>query len=44
MKKGMSSNNSNVGLKISTDSITFLTSGVIDQTKNMVMELFTQGN
>ena len=36
-EKGMSSGNSNAGLKISTDSITFLTSGVIDQTKNMVM-------
>ena len=35
--KNMSSGNSNGGLKISTDSITFLTSGVIDQTKNMVM-------
>ena len=36
-EKGMSAGNSNAGLKISTDSITFLTSGVIDQTKNMVM-------
>ena len=36
-EKGMSSGNSNAGLKISSDSITFLTSGVIDQTKNMVM-------
>ena len=36
-ERGMSSGNSNAGLKISSDSITFLTSGVIDQTKNMVM-------
>ena len=36
-EKGMSAGNSNAGLKISADSITFLTSGVIDQTKNMVM-------
>ena len=36
-EKGISSANSNAGLKISTDSITFLTSGIIDQTKNMVM-------
>jgi hypothetical protein len=36
-EKGMSSANSNAGLKISTDSITYVTSGIIDQTKNMVM-------
>ena len=36
-EKGMSSANSNAGLKISTDSISYITSGVIDQTKNMVM-------
>ena len=33
----MSSANSNAGLKISTDSITYVTSGVVDQTRNMVM-------
>ncbi|ANS05047.1 capsid assembly protein [uncultured Mediterranean phage] len=36
-EKGMSSGNSNAGVKISTDSISYVTSGVIDQTKNMVM-------
>ncbi len=36
-EKGISSANSNAGLKISTDSISYVTSGVIDQTKNMVM-------
>ena len=36
-EKGISSANSNAGLKISTDSITYCTSGIIDQTKNMVM-------
>jgi hypothetical protein len=36
-EKGISSANSNAGLKISSDSISFVTSGVIDQTKNMVM-------
>ena len=36
-EKGMSSGTSNVGVKIATDSITFVTSGVIDQTRNMVM-------
>ena len=36
-EKGMSSANSNAGLKISTDSITYVTSGIVDQTKNMVM-------
>jgi len=36
-EKGISSANSNAGLKISADSITYVTSGVIDQTKNMVM-------
>ena len=35
--KGMSSANSNAGLKISTDSICYVTSGVVDATKNMVM-------
>ena len=36
-EKGMTSGTSNVGVKIATDSITFVTSGVIDQTSNMVM-------
>ena len=36
-EKGISSANSNAGLKISTDSISYITSGVIDQTKNMGM-------
>ena len=36
-EKGMTSGTSNVGVKIATDSITFVTSGVIDQTRNMVM-------
>jgi len=36
-EKGISPGNSNAGLKIATDSITYVTSGVIDQTKNMVM-------
>ena len=36
-EKGMSTGTSNVGVKIATDSITFVTSGVIDQTRNMVM-------
>ena len=36
-EKGISSANSNAGLKIAADSITYVTSGVIDQTKNMVM-------
>jgi len=36
-EKGITSANTNAGIKISTDSITYCTSGVIDQTKNMVM-------
>jgi len=36
-EKGISAANTNSGLKISADSITYVTSGVIDQTKNMVM-------
>ena len=36
-EKGISSANSNAGVKISADSISYITSGVIDQTKNMVM-------
>ena len=33
----MQAGNSNAGLKIASDSITFVTSGVVDQTRNMVM-------
>ena len=36
-EKGMQPGNSNAGIKIASDSITFVTSGVIDQTRNMVM-------
>jgi hypothetical protein len=36
-EKGVSGGTSNAGIKISADSITYVTSGVIDQTKNMVM-------
>ena len=36
-EKGMSAATSNAGLKISADSICFITSGIIDQTRNMVM-------
>ena len=36
-EKGMSSGTSNTGVKIASDSITFVTSGVVDQTRNMVM-------
>merc|ERR1711965_670842 len=36
-EKGISAANTNAGLKIAADSITYVTSGVIDQTKNMVM-------
>ena len=36
-EKGVDGGTSNAGLKISADSITYCTSGVIDQTKNMVM-------
>ena len=36
-ERGMSSGNTNAGIKIASDSITFITSGVVDQTKNMVM-------
>ena len=36
-EKGMSAANSNAGLKITTDSITYVTSGEVDATKNMVM-------
>ena len=36
-EKGMQPGNTNAGLKIASDSITFVTSGVIDQTRNMVM-------
>ena len=40
----MSSANSNAGLKISADSITYVTSGVIDQTKKYGYGSFAQGN
>ena len=36
-EKGISGGNVNAGIKIAADSITYCTSGVIDQTKNMVM-------
>ena len=36
-EKGVQSGNTNAGLKISADAITYVTSGVVDQTKNMVM-------
>ena len=36
-EKGIQAGNSNAGVKIATDSITFVTSGVIDQNRNMVM-------
>ena len=36
-ERGMSSGTSNAGVKIASDSITFVTSGVVDQTRNMVM-------
>ena len=36
-ERGMQSGNTNAGLKIASDSITFVTSGVVDQTRNMVM-------
>ena len=36
-ERGMSSGNTNAGIKIAADSITFVTSGVVDQTRNMVM-------
>jgi len=36
-ERGIQAGNTNAGLKISSDSITYCTSGVIDQTKNMVM-------
>jgi len=36
-EKGMSAATSNAGLKIAADSICFVTSGIIDNTKNMVM-------
>jgi len=36
-EKGISAANSNAGLKIAPDSITYVTSGVVDQTRNMVM-------
>ena len=36
-EKGISAANTNAGLKIAPDSITYVTSGVVDQTRNMVM-------
>ena len=36
-EKGISAANTNAGLKIASDSICYVTSGVVDQTKNMVM-------
>ena len=36
-ERGISAANSNAGLKIASDAITYVTSGIIDQTKNMVL-------
>ena len=36
-EKGIQTGNTNAGVKISTDSIVYVTSGVIDQNKNMVL-------
>ena len=36
-EKGMTAANSNAGVKIASDAITYVTSGIIDQTKNMVL-------
>ena len=36
-EKGMTGANTNAGVKIASDSITYVTSGIIDQTKNMVL-------
>ena len=36
-EKGMTSPNSNMGVKIASDAITYCTSGVIDQNKNVVL-------
>ena len=36
-EKGMTSPNSNMGIKIASDAITYCTSGVIDQNKNVVL-------
>ena len=36
-EKGVQNANTNAGLKIAADSITYVTSGVVDQTRNMVM-------
>ena len=36
-EKGVQNANANAGLKIASDSITYVTSGVVDQTRNMVM-------
>tara|TARA_B100002003_G_scaffold9955_1_gene8571 strand:+ start:457 stop:2010 length:1554 start_codon:yes stop_codon:yes gene_type:complete len=36
-ERGIQAGNDNAGVKIAADSITFVTSGVVDQTRNMVM-------
>jgi hypothetical protein len=36
-EKGIQNANTNAGIKIASDSITYVTSGVVDQTRNMVM-------
>ena len=36
-ERGIQAGNDNAGVKIAADSITFITSGVVDQTRNMVM-------
>jgi hypothetical protein len=36
-EKGVQNANTNAGIKIAADSITYVTSGVVDQTRNMVM-------
>ena len=36
-EKGMTAANTNAGVKIASDAITYVTSGIIDQTKNMVL-------
>ena len=36
-ERGMQAGNTNAGIKIAADSICFITSGVVDQTRNMVM-------
>ena len=36
-ERGIQAGNTNAGIKIASDSICFITSGVVDQTRNMVM-------